>query len=75
MEVLEGKVKRGALVRVMRNGKKVFEGKIVSLKHFKEDKDEISAGNECGIGLGDPKAPIREGDILEVYEKRKVLAA
>jgi len=75
VEVLEGKVKRGALVRVMRNGKKVFEGKIVSLKHYKEDKDEISAGNECGIGLGDPKAPIREGDILEVYEKRKVLAA
>src|SRR5438445_10860411 len=49
--VEEGKVSRGDLVRLMRGREQVWEGRINSLKHFKEDVREMVAGQECGIGL------------------------
>ncbi|MGH7902585.1 MAG: translation initiation factor IF-2 [Candidatus Dormibacteraceae bacterium] len=49
--VLEGKVTRGGVVKLTRAGQQIHEGRIISLKHFKEDVREMSAGQECGIGV------------------------
>jgi len=64
--VTEGKMTRGANLRVMRNGTLVHQGKISSLKRFKDDVKEVESGHECGIsvqGFGD----IEAGDIIECY--------
>ncbi|MGQ9473870.1 MAG: translation initiation factor IF-2, partial [Candidatus Caldatribacteriaceae bacterium] len=65
--VTQGKVERGALVRVWR-GQELVQGgtKISSLKRFKEDVREVTQGYECGVGL-EGFDDFREGDILEVY--------
>jgi translation initiation factor IF-2 len=49
--VVEGKVSRGGYAKLYRNGAQIWEGRISSLKHFKEDVREMVAGQECGIGL------------------------
>ena len=69
--VFEGLVNRGCTVHVMREGKKVFEGKLFSLKRFKDDAREVKAGFECGIGV-DGFEDIAEQDILEFYEFEEV---
>lgn len=69
--VLEGKVERNALVRVKRQDKVIYEGKIGSLKRFKDDVKEVLAGYECGIGL-DKFNELQAGDILEVYQLEEV---
>lgn len=69
--VLDGKVERNALVRVWRNEETMFEGKITSLKRFKEDVKEVAAGYECGIGV-EKFGDFQEGDILEVYRLEEV---
>ena len=72
--VLDGKVERNALARVLRQGEVVFEGaKLTSLKRFKEDVKEVLAGYECGIGL-DRFSDFKEGDIIEAYVQEKVKA-
>jgi translation initiation factor IF-2 len=72
--VLDGKVERNALARVLRQGKVVSEGgKINSLKRFKEDVKEVQAGYECGIGI-DRFNDFKEGDIIEAYSQEKVKA-
>uniref|UniRef100_A0A7C5EMG3 Translation initiation factor IF-2 n=1 Tax=Desulfobacca acetoxidans TaxID=60893 RepID=A0A7C5EMG3_9BACT len=72
--VQEGKVERGALARVKRGGETLVEGvKINSLKRFKEDVKEVSAGYECGIGL-DRFSDFMPGDLIEVYVQEKVKA-
>jgi translation initiation factor IF-2 len=65
--VLEGVVKRGSLVRVLRDNIVVHTGELDSLKRFKDDVREVKAGFECGLsvkGFND----IKEGDQLEVYD-------
>ena len=69
--VLDGKVERNALVRVKRKDKVIFEGKIGSLKRFKDDVKEVQAGYECGVGL-DKFNELQSGDILEVYQVEEV---
>jgi len=69
--VFEGLVNRGCTVQVMREGKKMFEGKLFSLKRFKDDAREVKAGFECGIGV-DGFEEIAEKDILEFYEFEEV---
>src|SRR5450755_3169829 len=69
--VTEGKVTRGAKVRVVRDGTVINETTIGSLKRFNEDAREVAAGFECGIVLSSFQ-DIKEGDVLEVYETRKV---
>jgi translation initiation factor IF-2 len=69
--VLSGLVKRNAKVTVRRGGEVVHEGKISSLKRFKEDVSEVKSGFECGIGV-DTFPEIREGDVLEVFEEVEV---
>ena len=69
--VTEGLVRRGSTVRLVRNGTIVYDGKIGSLRRFKEDVREVTAGMECGIVL-ENFADVKQDDILEVYETRQV---
>lgn len=69
--VLSGYIKRGGLVRVIREEKVLFNSRISSLKYQKEDKTEIREGYECGIGL-EKSTELKEGDIIEAYEKVRV---
>jgi translation initiation factor IF-2 len=65
--VLEGAVKRGASVRLLRDNVVVHDGELDSLKRFKEDVREVKAGFECGLSIKN-FADVKEGDQLEVYE-------
>ena len=69
--VTDGKVARNAGVRLLRDNIVVYEGKLVSLKRFKDDAKEVAAGYECGIQLEDFN-DIKEEDILEVYIMEEV---
>lgn len=71
--VTDGKITRKSQVRVVRDGKIVYEGKIASLKHFKEDQREISAGFDCGIGLEDFQ-DVKVGDVIEAFIVEEVPA-
>src|SRR4051794_17691554 len=69
--VTSGTVRRGAKVRVVRDGTVIYDTRIGQLKRFKEDAREVETGFECGIlleGFND----VKEGDVLEVYETREV---
>jgi translation initiation factor IF-2 len=69
--VLEGTVTRGAAARLVRDGTVVYDGRIASLRRFKDDVREVQAGFECGITL-ENFMDIKEGDMIEVYEKAQV---
>ncbi|HEU0018774.1 MAG TPA: translation initiation factor IF-2 [Thermoleophilaceae bacterium] len=69
--VTDGSVRRGATVRLVRDGTIVYDGRIGSLRRFKEDVREVTTGMECGIVL-ENFADVKEGDVLEVYETRQV---
>ena len=69
--VTEGKVTRGARVRVVREGTVIFDTTIDSLRRFNEDVREVSSGFECGIVLTNFQ-DLREGDVLETYETKQV---
>ena len=69
--VTNGKVARNAGVRLLRENIVVYEGKLVSLKRFKDDAKEVASGYECGIQLENYN-DIKEGDILEVYVMEEV---
>jgi translation initiation factor IF-2 len=69
--VTDGSVRRGATVRLVRDGTIVYDGRIGSLRRFKEDVREVTTGMECGIVL-ENFADVKEGDQLEVYETRQV---
>jgi len=69
--VTSGIVRRGASVRVVRDGTVIYETSIAQLKRFKEDAREVAEGFECGILL-DGFNDVKEGDVLEVYETREV---
>jgi translation initiation factor IF-2 len=66
--IRDGKVQRGGFIRVVRNGQVVHEGKVNTLKHFKDDVKEIEKGQECGIGI-DGFAQFQVGDLLEFFVK------
>ena len=69
--VTEGKVFRGAKVKVMRGGGVLFKTQVISLKRFKEDVKEVVQGFECGVGLESSK-DIKVGDIIEAYTIEEV---
>ena len=69
--VLDGVIKRNSRARLVRNEIVVFEGKVNSLKRFKEDAKEVATGYECGIGL-ENFYDIEEGDVLECYEIEEI---
>lgn len=69
--VLSGKILRNSDIRVVRDGIVVYEGKIASLKRFKDDVREVQQGFECGIGI-DRFNDIKEGDIIEAYQMEEI---
>lgn len=64
--VIDGKITRNAEVRLVRDGIVVYQGKIDSLKRFKDDAKEVAQGYECGISL-DKFNDIKEGDTIEAF--------
>ena len=70
--VAEGKVQRGSLVRLLRDQVVVHEGKLASLKRFKDDVREVAAGYECGLAI-EGFQDIKQGDVVEAYEKIPVI--
>ncbi len=70
--VTEGKVQRGNLVRLLRDHVVVHEGKLASLKRFKDDVREVAAGYECGLSI-EGYQDIKQGDIIEVYDRIPVV--
>ena len=69
--VTDGKVSRNAQVRLLRDNVVVYEGKIASLKRFKDDASEVRSGFECGIGLENFN-DIKVGDVIEAYIMEKM---
>jgi translation initiation factor IF-2 len=69
--VLEGLIKRGARVRLLRDHVVLFDGELDTLKRFKDDVREVKAGFECGLSLKNFN-DIKEGDQLEAYEVLEV---
>ena len=65
--VLEGKIQRGARARLIREGVVVYDGRVETLKRFKEDVQEVQRGYECGIKLKDFN-DVKVGDLIECYE-------
>jgi translation initiation factor IF-2 len=72
--VVEGRVVRNAEVRLLRDNIVIYEGKLSSLKRFKEDASEVKDGFECGIGL-EGYNDIKVGDVIEVYTMERVQTA
>jgi len=69
--VTEGRITRGSRVRVVREGTVIYDTTISSLRRVNEDVREVATGFECGIVLANFQ-DLREGDVLETYETRKV---
>lgn len=69
--VLDGKILRNSLIRVVRDGIVIHEGVLASLKRFKDDVKEVSAGYECGLSIENYN-DIKDGDVLEVYIMQQV---
>jgi translation initiation factor IF-2 len=69
--VLDGEINRDSLARLVRDGTVVYEGKVASLRRFKEDAKTVKAGFECGIGL-EGFSDVKVGDIIETYKKVEV---
>ena len=69
--VTEGSINRNARARLVRDGVVVYDGRIVSLRRFKDDVPTVATGYECGIGLANFR-DIKEGDTIESYEVREI---
>src|SRR3954466_9017243 len=69
--VTDGTIRRGGKARLVRDGTVVYDGRIGSLRRFKDDVREVENGLECGIVL-ENYADIKEGDVIEGYETRQV---
>ena len=65
--VIDGSIKRNSMCRILRNGAIIYEGKIDSLKRFKDDAKEVAQGYECGIKIENYN-DMKVGDIIEGYE-------
>jgi translation initiation factor IF-2 len=71
--ITEGKVVRNCEIRLVRDGIVVHEGKISSLRRFKDDAKEVAQGYECGIGIEDYN-DIKEGDVIECFRMVEIKA-
>ena len=69
--VTEGEISRDDKVRVVRDGTVIFEGKIASLRRYKDDVKNVKQGYECGIGI-DGFQDVKEGDIIEGYVTKEM---
>ena len=64
--ITEGKVERGASVRLIRAAVVIHEGQLSTLKRFKDEVKEVNAGQECGMGF-ESYHDLKEGDIIECF--------
>ena len=69
--VLQGTMVRNSRARVVRDGVIVYDGRIASLRRFKDDVRDVAEGYECGIGIENFN-DVKEGDVIEAYEVREV---
>jgi translation initiation factor IF-2 len=69
--VREGEINRNSSVRLVRDGAIIYEGKVSSLRRFRDDVRSVQAGYECGVGLENFQ-DIKEGDLIEVIELQEV---
>jgi translation initiation factor IF-2 len=69
--VTQGTIPRDARVRLVRDSVVVYEGRLGSLRRFKDDVKEVASGYECGIGI-EGFQDIKEGDVIEAFEVREV---
>jgi translation initiation factor IF-2 len=69
--ITDGKVQRNAAIRLVRDGIVVHEGKIASLRRFKDDVREVAQGYECGIGI-DNFNDLKEGDVIEAFTMEEI---
>lgn len=69
--VIDGMIKRGRPIRVLRDNVVIYEGELESLRRFKDDADEVRNGTECGIGVKNYK-DVRAGDQIEVFERTEI---
>jgi translation initiation factor IF-2 len=69
--VVEGVIPRQAAVRLLRDNRVIHEGKIASLRRFKDDVSEVRAGFDCGIGL-ERFQDVKPGDFIEAYVREEV---
>jgi translation initiation factor IF-2 len=69
--VVKGRIQRNAAASLLRNGEQVYEGKISSVKRFKDDVKEVNEGFECGISLAGFDA-FQEGDVIETYDIERI---
>jgi translation initiation factor IF-2 len=70
-QVVEGSVRRNKPIRVLRNDVVVFEGELESLRHYKENVEEVKSGSECGIGVKQYN-DVKPGDRIECFERIEV---
>ncbi len=71
--VTDGTIPRNTQARLIRDGIVIYDGRIASLRRFKDDVPEVSAGFECGIGL-ERFRDVKEGDIIEAYLVEEIAA-
>jgi translation initiation factor IF-2 len=69
--VLDGKINRNSKIRIVRDGVVIYTGELASLKRYKDDVKEVSAGYECGLNIQNFNN-IEVGDIVEAYEQVEV---
>ena len=69
--VIDGKVKSDSNIRILRDNVVIYEGKLASLKRFKDDAKEVVAGQECGLGVENFN-DIKDGDVVEAFEMVEV---
>jgi translation initiation factor IF-2 len=69
--VTEGSISRSSQLRLLRDNRVIYEGKVGSLRRFKDDVSEVKQGFECGIGL-DKYQDIKVGDIIEAFQVEKI---
>jgi translation initiation factor IF-2 len=65
--VIDGKILRGANVRLLRDSRVIFDGKLATLRRFKDDAKEVAEGYECGMGI-EKFNDIKIGDLIEAYQ-------
>ena len=65
--VSEGQIQRSSQVRLVRDGVVIYDGRVGSLRRFKEDVREVQSGFECGVGIENFN-DIKVGDVIEAYE-------
>lgn len=69
--VTEGAIKRSCPIRVLRDNVVIYQGELESLRHYKDDVNEVKLGSECGIGVRDYN-DVKVGDMIEVYEIQEI---